>query len=223
MRDTRRTKPWVALIACLLLWVTGSAPAEEAVDWAEVKRTWHSLSPERQQELDRMALAMREPDFAKEAGDNCDNSSADPSPLPISFIGSTLPRSDSINIGVDCGSGQTPLVGTGIGPDEVTKVVTTEDCELSVVLTPEPNTDLALYVLSPECINPNGNCIALDDDGGPGTVENVTINAVAGVDYFVVVDGFAGSASSYSLAISEIGSTGCSLTVPVELQGFSVE
>jgi hypothetical protein len=104
----------------------------------------------------------------------------------------------------------------------VFEVVTSADCTLDAIMTPASNLDLALYVVDTDCSDVDANCVALDDDGGPGTIENVTFDAIADTSYYVVVDGFAGSAGAFSLEIRENGSTGCTL-VPVELETFSVE
>jgi hypothetical protein len=59
----------------------------------------------------------------------------------------------------------------------------------------------------------------MDDDGASNTNETVTWNAVAGTEYFVIIDGFNAANGTFDLTIT---GTGCNL-VPVELQSFSVD
>ena len=62
----------------------------------------------------------------------------------------------------------------------------------------------------------------LNDAGGTGIAENVTFQALAQAEYFVIVDGWADMSGTFDLDITESGSTGCSL-VPVEVQSFGVD
>ncbi|MBK8434169.1 MAG: hypothetical protein IPL28_24050 [Chloroflexi bacterium] len=48
-----------------------------------------------------------------------------------------------------------------------------------------------------------------------GIAEQVSIDASAGIEYFIVVDGYSGSNGPFDLSISETTATGCQLVDPV--------
>ena len=114
--------------------------------------------------------------------------------------------------------------GTGTGPDRAYKIRTDANCTLTITMDPTSTQDLGLIVYQANCSNSLADCNCVDDTGGGGTAESVTLNAIAGTDYFVVTDGYSSSAvppgpsGPYTLTIT---GTGCQLT-PVELIDFSV-
>ncbi len=114
--------------------------------------------------------------------------------------------------------------GTGTGPDRAYRIITDANCALTINMDPTGTEDLALIVYQANCSSALADCACVDDVGGGGAVESVTLNAIAGTTYFVVVDGYSAGATppgpSGPFALSITGA-GCSLT-PVELQEFSI-
>ncbi len=153
-----------------------------------------------------------------------------PSPTPVNpftISSTTIGATNNYDIATTCGVAQTLFAGTGASLDVAYGVVTDSDCSVTVSADPTgTNWDLALYVLQapgaactqlPALADPQ--CITMDDDGAANTTESVTFNAVAGTEYFVIVDGFNAAVGTFDLTIT---GTGCNL-VPVGLQSFSVD
>jgi hypothetical protein len=115
--------------------------------------------------------------------------------------------------------------GTGTAPDRAWRIRTDANCTLTINMDPTSTQDLALIVYQANCSSSLADCACVDDTGVGGAAESVTLNAVAGTDYFIVVDGYStggtppGPSGPYTL---QVAGTGCNL-VPVELQKFSVE
>lgn len=113
--------------------------------------------------------------------------------------------------------------GTGTGPDRAWRIRTSANCNLTITMDPTGPQDLALMVYQANCSSSLADCACVDDTGRGGTAESVTLGAVAGTDYFIVVDGYSTGgpppSGPYTL---QVAGTGCAL-VPVELQEFSVE
>lgn len=107
---------------------------------------------------------------------------------------------------------------TGTGPDKAYMIQTDADCALTITMDPTGAEDMALIVYQANCTSNLADCACVDDTGGGGTAEAVTLSAVAGTTYYVVADGYAGSAGAFTI---NIAGSGCSLT-PVSLQSFSV-
>ena len=108
---------------------------------------------------------------------------------------------------------------TGTGPDKAYMIQTDANCTLTINLDPTGADDLGLIVYQANCSSSLADCACVDDTGGNGTAESVTLNAVAGTTYYVVADGYGGSAGAFTVSIT---GAGCALT-PVSLQSFSVE
>lgn len=114
--------------------------------------------------------------------------------------------------------------GTGTGPDRGWKIRVDAACNLNITMDPATQ-DLGLIVYQSTCSNLLSDCVCVDDTGIDGVAESVTLNAVPGLDYFVLVDGYSsggtppGPSDAYTLQIT---GSGCNL-VPVELTGFSIE
>lgn len=115
--------------------------------------------------------------------------------------------------------------GTGTGPDRGWRVRTSANCTLSISMTPTGGQDLALITYLANCTSSLADCACVSDTGIANGTETVSLNAVAGTEYFIVVDGYStggtppGPSGPYNLTIS---GTGCML-VPVELQQISIE
>ncbi len=115
--------------------------------------------------------------------------------------------------------------GTGTGPDRGWHIKTSANCTLSLSMTPTGGQDLALITYLANCTSSLADCACVSDTGIANQTETVSLNAVAGTEYFIVIDGYAtggtppGPSGPYNLTIS---GSGCTL-VPVELEGFSIE
>lgn len=163
---------------------------------------------------------------------------AGPGPVnPFNVVATTSNATNDYDIESTCGTAQTFFSGTGASKDVAYGVVTDQNCTVTVTADPmgtdiEANTqgaewDLSLYVLNaPDALCSrlpalaDSQCVTMDDNAGPGAPETVAFSAVAGAQYFVIVDGYGGdSAGSFSLSIA---GSGCNL-VPVGLQSFSVD
>ena len=115
--------------------------------------------------------------------------------------------------------------GTGTGPDRGWHIKTSANCTLSIAMTPTGGQDLALLTYLANCSSSLADCACVADTGIANQTETISLSAVAGTEYFIVVDGYSaggtppGPSGPYSLTIS---GAGCTL-VPVELEGFSIE
>lgn len=115
--------------------------------------------------------------------------------------------------------------GTGTGPDRGWRIRTSANCTLSISMTPTGGDDLALLTYLANCSSNLADCACASDTGVANGTETISLDAVAGTDYFVVIDGYStggtppGPDGPYTLTIT---GTGCSL-VPVELQTISIE
>ncbi len=115
--------------------------------------------------------------------------------------------------------------GTGTAPDRAWRIRTDANCNLTINMDPTAAQDLALIIYQATCSNLLSDCVCVDDDGVGGATESVLLNAVAGTDYFIVVDGYStggtppGPSGPYTLQIT---GAGCNL-VPVELQSIAID
>ncbi len=106
------------------------------------------------------------------------------------------------------------FAGTGTGPDRAYRIRTDQSCDLTITLDPTAAEDLALIVYQGSCSNSLGDCVCVDDSDIGGVAESVVLSAVAGVDYFLVVDGYStgavppGPSGPFTLSIA---GTGCEL------------
>lgn len=114
--------------------------------------------------------------------------------------------------------------GTGTAPDRAYRIQTSANCTLTITATPSSAWDLSLELFQTNCSSNLADCACVDDTGVGGDAETVTLNAIAGTVYFVVVDGYSagatppGPSGAFNVGIT---GTGCTL-VPVELQSFEV-
>jgi hypothetical protein len=110
--------------------------------------------------------------------------------------------------------------GSGTGPDRAYRIRVSQSCSLAITATPEASWDLGLVVFEAACSSSLADCACVDDSDSVGEAETVTLDALAGVDYFVVVDGYStgavppGSSGPFNLSITETTATGCALVDP---------
>jgi hypothetical protein len=126
-----------------------------------------------------------------------------------------------------CGARGCVYAGTGTGPDRAYRIRVSAPCNLTITGTPTGATawDLALLVYQTQCSSSLSDCVCVDDTGFPGVAESVLVNAVTGLDYFIVVDGYTDvnpppppNLGPFNLSVT---GTGCSL-VPVEMLDFKI-
>lgn len=104
--------------------------------------------------------------------------------------------------------------GTGTGPDRGWRIETSANCTLSISMDPTGTEDLALITYRGNCTSSLADCACVSDTGVGGQTETVSLDAVAGTVYFIVVDGYStggtppGPSGPYTLSIS---GSGCSL------------
>jgi uncharacterized repeat protein (TIGR01451 family) len=109
------------------------------------------------------------------------------------------------------------FTGTGTGPDRAWKIRTNTNCTLTITMDPTGGEDLGLIVYQPTCSSLLSDCACVDDTGAGGVAESVTLDAVAGTDYFIVVDGYSlgaippGPSGPYTLQVT---GAGCNLVSP---------
>ena len=105
--------------------------------------------------------------------------------------------------------------GTGTGPDRAYHIRTDQNCDLVITMDPTGPEDMGLIVFQSTCSSALADCVCVDDTGVGGIAESVTLSAVAGTDYFVVIDGYSteaappGQAGPFTLGITSTGT--CSL------------
>lgn len=114
--------------------------------------------------------------------------------------------------------------GTGTAPDRAYSLTTSANCNLTVNMAPTSTQDLALIIYQSACSSLLSDCVCVDDTGVGGVAESVLLSAVAGTNYFAVIDGYStggtppGPSGPYQLSVT---GTGCTL-VPVELLDFTI-
>ncbi|TDR44893.1 hypothetical protein DFR29_10576 [Tahibacter aquaticus] len=112
-----------------------------------------------------------------------------------------------------------------MGPDQAFSIKTDANCTLTLAMTPTGGQDLALELFQTQCSSSLADCGCVSDAGVANSTETISLTAVAGTQYFVVVDGYSAAATPpgpsgpFNLAIS---GTGCNLT-PVQLQSFGID
>lgn len=207
------------IVAGLALGVVGPASAQSAAN-QDLKAIWNSLTPSEQAAYEQAgrehAAALPAPAVLT-PGDTCAAATLEISTLPFNDANTTVGLTDDFTYGMACGGFN---ASSGVGPDLAYVVQTDVTCDVTVTMDPTTN-DLAVWVVT-DCADPVGGCVGGDDSGGSGTAEQVSFTATAGVDHFIVVDGFGGASDTFTLNITEDTQTGCAL-VPVELQQFQVQ
>ena len=128
--------------------------------------------------------------------------------------------------GIGCGPRGCIYAGTGTAPDRAYRIRVDAPCDLSIAGTPTAappdEWDLALVVYQTQCSSSLSDCVCVDDSNFPGETESVLLNAVPGLDYFIVIDGYftSGIPNLGPFDLSVNGS-GCVL-VPAELLDFEI-
>ncbi len=248
---TKRMSWFVVLLAG---WITPALAQEAPVDTSHIRvkqAIADGLTPEQleayKQRLARnfARLALAPPAPRPDApGDTCPAATFDCVPFPFPHADTTVAAADNYDLPADTAAptctattsctgagpaGSLPrgaiYTGTGTGPDRAWRVRTDANCDLTITATPTSGWDLALIVYQATCSNLLSDCVCVDDTGLGGAAETVLLNAVAGTDYFVVVDAYStggvppGPSGPYTLHVTGAGCTIC----PVELQRLSIE
>jgi hypothetical protein len=114
--------------------------------------------------------------------------------------------------------------GTGTGPDRAYQFQVSAACNLTITMVATED-DMALILYQTACSSNLADCACVSDSGFAGDPETITLAAVPGTTYYVVVDGYSTGATPpgpdgpFSFSIT---GSGCTLT-PVDLQSFTVE
>jgi hypothetical protein len=207
------------------------------------KLTAAQLEAKREKAAKRIAARIARGPLPNTPGATCAAATNDVSALPYTHAGNAI--TDSVNLtntwdmtyntSAACVGGAlvgddprgSVFQGTGVGGDEAYRIRTSANCSLTIGMTPGVGgNDQNVAVYSDSNCNGVGNLICIDDSNGGGAAESVALSAIAGTNYFVVVDGYLSSSSSgspptgpYTLNIT---GTGCTLT-PVDLQSFEIK
>lgn len=172
------------------------------------------------------------------AGDTCVDASASPivGSLPIGPLSdTTVGQADDYDLPPDVttptctaptnGTGTGPAgslprgaiyTGTGTGPDRAFSLTTNANCTLNIGMDPTGAEDLTLIVYESTCSSSLSDCVVVSDSGIGGQAESVSIDAIGGTEYFIVVDGYSaggtppGPSGQFDLSIAETTATGCS-------------
>ncbi|AVP98430.1 hypothetical protein C7S18_15080 [Ahniella affigens] len=101
--------------------------------------------------------------------------------------------------------------GTGTGPDRAFAIRSSTACTMTITMDPATQ-DMALIAYQSTCSSNLADCACVDDTGVAGTAEVVTLDMQAGVDYFVVADGYTtsgppGPSDAYTMTFSGPGCT----------------
>ncbi len=231
------------------------APAEEPLDTSHIRvkqAIAESMTPEQLEAckqrlaknfVNRPAGATRSP-APDTPGDTCPVATWQCVPFPAPLPDTTVGASDNYDLPPDTSAptctaastctgagpaGSLPrgavYTGTGTGPDRAWRIRTDANCTLTITMDPTGSEDLSLIVYQAVCSRLLSDCNCVDDTGVGGVAEQVVLNAVAGTDYFVVVDGYStggtppGPAGNYTLHVTGAGCTIC----PVELERISID
>jgi hypothetical protein len=147
--------------------------------------------------------------------------------LPPDIVTPTCTASTSCTGGGPAGSLPRGAIytGTGTAPDRAYRIRVDAPCDLTISGTDTaPNWDLSLLVYQTQCSSSLADCVCVDDSDFADSTESVLLNAVPGLDYFIVIDGYSSGATppgpSGPFDLSVTGS-GCTL-VPAELLDFQI-
>jgi len=182
-------------------------------------------------------------------GDTCTAATYEITGLPFNSSGTTLTDVDDYDLPTDvvaptctastnctggglagCGPRGCIYSGTGTAPDRAYRIRVSAPCNLTITGTPTGATawDLALIVYQTQCSSSEADCVCVSDTGVPSQSESVLLNAVTGLDYFILIDGYLDmtppppppppNLGPFNLSVT---GTGCSL-VPVQLLDFKI-
>jgi hypothetical protein len=130
-------------------------------------------------------------------------SCAMPTPVALGANVMDTTSGDADDIGAAISMACDPFMqGNYPGNDLVYSYTAAANGMVNVTLTPDMNWDPALYVLPGMCTADGSTCTQISDNNGAGTPEMLTINAVAGTTYYIVVDSYAfGEAGPFALTL----------------------
>ena len=149
-------------------------------------------------------------------GDNC-TTPFTVTGIPFSATGTTDGAAD--DYGYSLGACAPEEGGYGGGaPDVVYEFVPAAHGLYRLVLTGDYDSNLYLIT---DCDDVDGSCVAGDEEACVGCDEEIVVELDADQIYYVIVDGWAGTAAgTYTLTIDEVGDT-CADPVPVGALPFS--
>jgi hypothetical protein len=158
-----------------------------------------------------------------DGGDTCTAATQITGAFPYNDSGTTVGKADDYDLPADvtsptclapgaiAGGGAQPggsiYTGTGTGPDAAYAFEVNQTCNLRASMTSA--SDLGLIIYLGQCTSSLDDCVVVDDTGVGGATEQVDFTATAGQTYYLVVDGYNGSADTYTVNITELTTTGC--------------
>jgi hypothetical protein len=196
----------------------------------------------------RLQRNVRPQDKPLTPADTCTAATHELTSLPFNASGTTVGLIDDYDLDIDvtiptctaptnctnpgappgCGPRGCSYTGTGTAPELAYRIRVSAPCDLTITGTPTPpDWDLALIVYQSQCSNSLADCVCVDDEGFPTEPEQVVVNAVTGLDYFIVIDGYFDvtappppppNVGPFDLSVT---GTGCVL-VPAELLDFKI-
>lgn len=227
-------KKLAILTLAFCLGVSGMAMAIEDnyndVNWHQLKVMWNTLTASEQAaymdlyneymettnggNITVTALGVDLKGAIRTPGDTCGDTTLEVSALPYADSGdnTALVNDYDIDTNVTCNT-----TFNSTGTEVVYQVQVDQTCDLTVAES-QGAYDVVLWAVT-DCADVDNTCVASSDGGNP---EAFTFTATAGVDYWIMVDGWNGQNGAYTLDVTEATATGCML-VPVELQSFQAE
>ena len=207
---------------------------------AHVDKMARFIAAQRQQ-----AATPKIDDGIRAPGDTCVAATPEISSLPFNTAGTTVGATDDFDLPPDTAdptctaavtcTGTGPVgslprgaiyTGSGTGPDTAYSIQTSANCDLNIEMT-STTEDLGLTLFLGQCSSSLADCGCASDTGFGGDTETIALSAVAGTQYFVVIDGYStggtppGPSDTFDLDITQTSGS-CTL-VPVELQNFSID
>lgn len=142
--------------------------------------------------------------------------------LPADTTDPTCTAPTTCTGGASSGSGPRGAIytGTGTGADAAYKIRTDANCTLEITVDPTSTQDLAGILYQTQCSSSLADCGCVADTGVGGTAEVITLDAVAGTDYFVSADGYStgatppGPSGPYTVSVA-VTSGSCNLTTDI--------
>ena len=130
------------------------------------------------------------------ANDTCATATViDTSRLPFSFSGSTFGAANDLDPGQTCFTS----AQSGRGPDVVFQFTPGDSQLYNITVTPRGDYDTSVFVTT-DC-STIANCLG-SDVGDAGTPETLLANLTAGINYFIVIDGFGGDAGDFTFTLT---------------------
>ena len=174
--------------------------------------------------------AILAPNVVLAGGDNCGNGTIITS-LPFNDSGTTVGKADDYDLPPDVtvptvtgcpscvatGAGGTDprgavYTGSGTGPDATYKICfTSSNNSINVTMDPTGAEDLGIMVFTNVCSSSLADAIVIDDTGGGGVAESVTISNMPAGTYNIVVDGYSagavppGPSGAYDISVTGTG------------------